>query len=107
MTRLQIAWIALTAIAVATSLFGAAAVLREVRGWWRWPLALLALVSVGAFALDWATGEWRFAPLVTLFLAVTVEHRPPNGALVAVIGLPVFAVIALLWRAIAGPRNPD
>jgi hypothetical protein len=104
MTRFQIAWIALSALAVVTSLLGAGAVLRGIRRWWRWPLALVTLVSVGAFALDWASGRWRFSPLTTLFLAVSMDRPPPEGDLVAVIGLPVFAVIALFWRALA-PRT--
>jgi hypothetical protein len=101
MTRFHIAWMMLTALAVVTTLLGAAAVLRSVRGWWRWPIALLTLVSTGAFAVDWASGVWRFQPLTTLFLAVTVTGSPPSP----VIGLPVFATIALFWRALASPRT--
>lgn len=103
MTSVHLGWIALMAVAVATCLLGGATVLRQLRSWLRWPLALLALVSVGAFTFNWSSGARGFAPLATLFLAVSVDRVQPYGDLVSAVGVPVFALLALLWRALA-PR---
>lgn len=92
------------ALAALTCLLGAAAMLRQLRSWLRWPAALAAMVTLGAFSLDWATGERGFAPLATLFLGLAIDRAGPDRTLVTAVGVPVFAIAALLWHAVS-PRG--
>lgn len=62
----------------------------------RWGWAVLALFSLMAFKLNWATGEWNFTPLaLNLLGAGFVKMASPFAPWILTVGLPLPAI--LFW----------
>lgn len=69
----------------------------------RWGWAVLALFSVMAFNLNWATGAWSFAPLsFNLFGAGFVKMGSAFAPWILTVGLPLPAI--LFW--VLGKHRP-
>jgi hypothetical protein len=70
---------------------------------WRTPMprrrrfAALALVSFGAVALNWTTGEWGVQPVRLLLFGGAADRSGMVGPWILSCGLPLGACIAL-WR---------
>lgn len=91
------AWLALTILCAAVSIGTAAwfATRRDMPGKWQW--ALFALVGVGAFRLDWSTGD-SFRQLLHVQLLSAGAMRPgPFAPWVLTFAFPLGAILGLAF----------
>lgn len=91
------AWLALAILCAAVSVGTAVwfATRRNMPGKWQW--AFSALVGVGAFRIDWSTGDSIVQPLHVQLLSAGVARLGPLEPWVLTFALPLGAIVGLAF----------
>jgi hypothetical protein len=103
-------WLVLTVVCAALSLGSAVfiATRRNMPNRWRW--ALLSLVGIGAFQLNWASCTINLGLLEVGFAAAGFRRASPAAPWILSFGVPIGALIAIArygrWRAAAQQAPP-
>lgn len=105
-------WLLLTVVCAACSLGTAVwlATQRAMPKRWRW--VLLAAVGIGAFSMNWATGETAVRLLYFQLFSAGAVRRGPAAPWIITFALPIGALLSLRhyrsWRrglAVVGPSG--
>jgi hypothetical protein len=99
---LHYVWLALTIASIAFSAGVALFIAIQQRMPNRWRLVLASLVGVGAFSMNWATGEIGVRPWNVELLSAAVVRAGPVAPWVLTFALPIGAILAVhryyRWR---------
>jgi hypothetical protein len=98
-------WLLATAVALVVSLATALHVVMSRGMPRRWLWALVALIGVGRFSLDWSTGNWTFSPLQFLLFSAAAMRPGPVAPWFISFALPFGAAFAE-WKRQQWMRRP-